>query len=56
MDLSGSMTGKKKEIAKHVALNILDTLNDDDFFTIMKVRSCLMISSSSSYTGGIVIQ
>ncbi|GAB6031325.1 hypothetical protein CHUAL_009112 [Chamberlinius hualienensis] len=34
LDVSGSMTGIRKEIAKHVVLNILDTLNDDDYFAI----------------------
>mgnify|MGYP001336290667 CR=1 FL=1 len=33
---SGSMTGLRKEIAKHVVLNILETLSEDDFVTIYK--------------------
>ena len=28
------MTGLRKEIAKHVVLNILETLSEDDFVTI----------------------
>ncbi len=31
LDTSGSMTGLRKEIAKHVVLNILETLSEDDF-------------------------
>ena len=34
LDTSGSMTGLRKEIAKHVVLNILETLSEDDFVTI----------------------
>ena len=30
------MTGLRKEIAKHVVLNILETLSEDDFVTIYK--------------------
>jgi voltage-dependent calcium channel alpha-2/delta-3 len=30
------MTGLRKEIAKHVVLNILETLGEDDFVTIYK--------------------
>ena len=36
LDASGSMTGLRKEIAKHVVLNILETLSEDDFVTIYK--------------------
>lgn len=36
LDTSGSMTGLRKEIAKHVVLNILDTLSEDDFVAIYK--------------------
>jgi len=36
LDTSGSMTGLRKEIAKHVVLNILETLSEDDFVTIYK--------------------
>ena len=32
--LSGSMTGLRQEISKHVVLNILDTLNENDFVNI----------------------
>ena len=34
--MPGSMTGLRKEIAKHVVLNILETLGEDDFVTIYK--------------------
>ncbi|KAG0723165.1 Voltage-dependent calcium channel subunit alpha-2/delta-4 [Chionoecetes opilio] len=34
LDVSGSMTGLRKEIAKHVVLNILETLNENDFVNI----------------------
>ncbi|XP_043216058.1 voltage-dependent calcium channel subunit alpha-2/delta-3-like isoform X3 [Amphibalanus amphitrite] len=34
LDLSGSMTGLRVEIAKHVVLNILDTLNTNDYVNI----------------------
>ncbi|KAF2364716.1 VWA N-terminal [Trinorchestia longiramus] len=34
LDVSGSMTGLRQEIAKHVVLNILDTLNENDFVNI----------------------
>ena len=34
LDTSGSMTGLRKEIAKHVVLNILETLGQDDFVAI----------------------
>lgn len=30
----GSMTGLRKEIAKHVVLNILETLNENDFVNV----------------------
>ena len=36
LDTSGSMTGLRKEIAKHVVLNILETLGQDDFVAIYK--------------------
>ena len=36
LDTSGSMTGLRKEIAKHVVLNILETLSEDDFVAIYK--------------------
>ncbi|XP_034938362.1 voltage-dependent calcium channel subunit alpha-2/delta-3 isoform X2 [Chelonus insularis] len=35
MDISGSMTGMRKEIARHVANNILDTLGNNDFVNII---------------------
>ncbi|CAL4060429.1 unnamed protein product, partial [Meganyctiphanes norvegica] len=34
LDISGSMTGIRKEIAKHVVINILDTLNENDFVNV----------------------
>lgn len=37
LDGSGSMTGLRKEIARNVVLNILDTLSDNDFVTILRV-------------------
>ncbi len=36
LDTSGSMTGLRKEIAKHVVLNILETLGEDDFVAIYR--------------------
>ncbi len=36
LDTSGSMTGLRKEIAKHVVLNILETLSEDDFVAAYK--------------------
>lgn len=41
IDNSGSMTGLRKEIAKHVALNILDTLSDDDHFNIFMFNNTI---------------
>ena len=35
LDVSGSMTGLRKEIAKRVVLNILETLGEDDFVTVL---------------------
>merc|ERR1719228_2920037 len=35
LDVSGSMTGLRKEIAKHVVLNIMETLGEDDFVTVL---------------------
>lgn len=35
MDTSGSMTGMRREIARHVANNILDTLGNNDFVNII---------------------
>ena len=35
LDVSGSMTGLRKEIAKQVVLNILETLGEDDFVTVL---------------------
>lgn len=36
VDTSGSMTGVRKEIAKQVVLNLLDTLSENDFINIYK--------------------
>lgn len=36
VDTSGSMTGMRKEIARHVVNNILDTLGNNDFVNIVK--------------------
>jgi voltage-dependent calcium channel alpha-2/delta-3 len=36
LDTSGSMTGLRKEVAKHVVLNILETLSEDDFIAIYR--------------------
>ena len=36
LDTSGSMTGLRKEIAKHTVLTILETLSEDDFVAIYK--------------------
>ena len=36
LDVSGSMTGLRKEIAKHVVINIMETLSEDDFLTVLK--------------------
>ncbi|XP_008550287.1 voltage-dependent calcium channel subunit alpha-2/delta-3 isoform X1 [Microplitis demolitor] len=35
VDVSGSMTGMRKEIARHVVNNILDTLGNNDFVNII---------------------
>ena len=37
LDISGSMTGLRKGIALNVVHNILDTLNEDDYVTVMTV-------------------
>ncbi|CAG0883373.1 unnamed protein product [Darwinula stevensoni] len=36
IDESGSMTGQRSEIARHVVRTILETLNEDDFFNVFK--------------------
>ena len=36
LDTSGSMTGLRKEIAKHVVFNIFETLNENDFVAVYK--------------------
>ena len=35
LDVSGSMTGPRKEIAKNVVQNILETLGDNDFVNVL---------------------
>lgn len=37
MDISGSMTGQRNEIAKATVLKILDTLSDEDYFNVIRV-------------------
>ena len=44
MDSSGSMTGQRNEIAKATVMKILDTLNDDDFFNVIRVSFNTMFS------------
>jgi voltage-dependent calcium channel alpha-2/delta-3 len=39
LDSSGSMTGLRREIAKNVVSNILDTLTDDDYVSSIKVTN-----------------
>lgn len=34
VDISGSMTGHRRDIANHVASNVLDTLGNNDFVNI----------------------
>ena len=34
VDTSGSMTGVRKEIAKHVVLTLLDTLSENDYVNV----------------------
>lgn len=34
VDRSGSMTGQRRDIAKHVVTNILDTLGNNDFVNV----------------------
>ena len=41
LDGSGSMTGQRKEIAKNVVLNILETLTDDDYVNIIRFGESL---------------
>ena len=35
LDVSGSMTGRRKKIARHVVLKIMETLGEDDFVTVL---------------------
>lgn len=35
VDRSGSMTGQRRDIAKHVVTNILDTLGNNDFVNVL---------------------
>lgn len=41
VDTSGSMTGLRREIAKGVVFEILDTLTSNDFFTVMRFSETL---------------
>src|SRR5688572_13085089 len=41
LDGSGSMTGQRKEIAKNVVLNILQTLTDDDYVAVTRFGESL---------------
>lgn len=38
LDVSGSMFGQRYEIAKQTIEAILETLSDNDFFNVMKVK------------------
>lgn len=42
LDTSGSMTGKRFTIAQSTVSTILDTLSDEDYFNIIKVRFVLI--------------
>lgn len=44
LDLSGSMAGLRKEIAKHVVHSLLDTLTDNDFISVMNVSNLKNVS------------
>lgn len=44
LDVSGSMTGLRKEIARNVVINILETLTDNDFVQVLTVGILLQIS------------
>ncbi len=44
MDISGSMTGQRNEIAKATVLKILDTLSDEDYFNVIRVSLMLVFS------------
>ena len=51
VDTSGSMTGMRKEIARHVVNNILDTLGNNDYVNIIKFSNVTeQVSSRSSMT------
>ncbi|OQR67809.1 voltage-dependent calcium channel subunit alpha-2/delta-3-like, partial [Tropilaelaps mercedesae] len=39
LDVSGSMTGLRKEIARNVVVNILETLTDNDFVQVLTVST-----------------
>jgi len=41
IDSSGSMKGLRMEIAKATVEKIVDTLNDDDFFNVVKVTTTI---------------
>jgi len=42
VDTSGSMTGVRKEIAKHVVLTLLDTLSENDYVNIYRFNDSLI--------------
>jgi voltage-dependent calcium channel alpha-2/delta-3 len=48
MDISGSMTGIRQEIARHVMNNILDTLGNNDFVNIITFSNETSVVSFSS--------
>lgn len=53
VDGSGSMTGIRKEIARNVVADILTTLTEDDFVTILRVKYNVYIffNQSKMYLG-----
>jgi len=48
MDISGSMTGIRQEIARHVMNNILDTLGNNDFVNVITFSNETSVVSFSS--------
>lgn len=43
------MTGLRKEIARNVVLNILETLSDNDFVTILRVSFLFIMQLSNPF-------
>ncbi|GAU93081.1 hypothetical protein RvY_05069 [Ramazzottius varieornatus] len=39
LDISGSMTGLRRETAKRTVMAIMDTLNEDDFFNVLTFKN-----------------